>query len=208
MLRMTYAPRYGLAVILASSFVASARSATVRFVIAERPGQVVHGDSYLLPLSDSDYIAHARALLTAEPGALASIAVAYVAAGADGHNRDWLAPGRPAWSWHVTGFEGFYDVTAEILDGWPTFVEQDVPGWIANTGGQLGFWDYTVVAALPIPEPQAHAILAGAFVVVAAACRHVQRRRPPTLGNAPATWTQKKPSAPPRVFDARHSVPI
>lgn len=132
-----------------------ASAATVRFVVAERPGQVVHGDSYILPLSDPDHIAHARALLTAEPGTLASIVVANVAAGADGVNRDWLPPGRPEWSWHITGFEGFYDVTAEILDGWPTFVEQDVPGWIANAGGQIGFWDYTVVAELPVPEPAA-----------------------------------------------------
>jgi hypothetical protein len=132
-----------------------ADAATIHFVVAERPGEVVHGDSYILPLSDPDDIAHARALLTAEPGTLASIAVANVAAGGDGVNRNWQAPGQPEWSWHVVGFEGFFDFTVEVLDGWPTFVEQDVPGWIANTGGQIGFWSYTVVAELPtlVPEP-------------------------------------------------------
>jgi uncharacterized protein (TIGR03382 family) len=164
----------GAAVILA----AHASAATIQFVVAERPGEVVHGDSYILPLSDPDDIAHARALLTAEPGTLAPIAVANVAAGADGINRDWLAPGRPAWSWHVTEFQGFADFTVEVLDGWPTFVEQDVPGWIANTGGQIGFWSYTVVAELTVPEPVTGAM---PLALLLAACG-LRRRRPGAPG--------------------------
>jgi len=127
---------------------------TVHFLVAERPEFAVHHDSYVLALSDPADIAHARALISAEPGELPSIAVANIAAGADGINRDYLAPGAPPWSWHVTEFDGFYDITAEILDGWPTFVESDVSGWIANTGGLIGFWNYTVVAELEaVPEP-------------------------------------------------------
>jgi hypothetical protein len=160
---------------------AAVEAETIRFVVAERPGQVVHGDSYILPLSNADDIAHARALLAAEPGTLASIAVAHIAAGADGVNRDWLAPGRPEWSWHVTEFDGFYDFTAEVLDGWPTFVEQDVPGWIANTGGQIGFWSYTVVAELPtpIPEPGAGAMLLALILLPRIARRGRPASRPP-----------------------------
>lgn len=138
----------------------SASAAPVHFLVGERPDAVVHGDSYVLSLADAADIAHARALLTAAPGELAPIVVAEIAPGADGVNRDLRAPGAPAWSWHITDFQGFYDTTAEILDGWPTFVEDDVAGWIANTGGAIGFWNYTVVAEIAAPEPSAAAILA------------------------------------------------
>jgi hypothetical protein len=194
-------------VAFASIHASNARAETIRFVVAEPPGQVVHGDSYILPLTDPADIAHARALISSPPGTLSSIVVANIAEGSDGVNRDWLASGKPAWSWHVTEFQGFADFTVEVLDGWPTFVEQDIPGWIANTGGQIGFWSYTVVAELPVPEPRANAILAIPLVILAAACRRVERQLP-KVASAPATLAQKKPSAPPRVFDARHSVPI
>jgi hypothetical protein len=58
------------------------------------------------------------------------------------------------WSWHVVEFLEFADATIEILDGWPTLVEQDVRGWIDNTGGIIGFWEYTVTAELhSVREP-------------------------------------------------------
>jgi hypothetical protein len=143
---------------------------TIHFLVAERPEDAVHGDSYVLPLSDAAAIAHARALIDAEPGTLPSIVVAHIAAGADGANRDHLAPGAPAWSWHVTEFEGFSDFAIEILDGWPSFVEQDVDGWIANTGGTIGFWSYTVVAELPaVPEPKTAVLLVAGLVLARAA---------------------------------------
>jgi hypothetical protein len=145
---------------------------TIYFLVAERPEAKVHGDSYVLPLSDPAAIAHARALIDAEPGTLSSIVVAHIAAGADGINRDHLAPGAPAWSWHVTAFEGFADSTIEILDGWPTYVEQDVAGWIANTGGFIGFWNYTVTAELPaVPEPTSAGLLAAGLAATAAFAR-------------------------------------
>jgi hypothetical protein len=156
-----------------AAILAPAVAETVYFLVTERPEAVVHGDSYVLPLSDPATIAHARALIIAEPGTLASIAVAQIAAGADGINRNHLAPGAPAWSWHVTGFEGFADNTIEILDGWPTFVEQDVPGWIANTGGMIGFWNYTVTAEL-VPEPSAGGLLLAGLTATATLAR---RRR-------------------------------
>jgi hypothetical protein len=152
LLRITkFAAWLGLASAAISSAIASTDE-TVYFLVAERPDAIVHGDSYVLPLSEPAAIAHARALIEAEPGTLPSIVVAEIAAGADGINRDHLALGAPPWSWHVTGFEGFTDFAIEILDGWPTFVEQDVDGWIANTGGMVGFWNYTVTAELPTPD--------------------------------------------------------
>ena len=130
---------------------AISRAEAIPFLVAESPGQEIHGDSYVLPLDDLNDILHARNLIQFGPATGASIAVAEIAKGADGINRDLLAPGAPEWSWHVTGFSGFADYTAEILDGWPTFVESDVDGWIDNTGGFVGFWSYTVVAEVPEP---------------------------------------------------------
>jgi hypothetical protein len=127
----------------------SARGGPILFLVAEPEGSVTHGDSYVLPLEDPADIEHARALIALGPAAGAPIAVAAIAAGADGVNRDLLAAGAPPWSWHVSAFDGFTDFTIEILDGWPSFVEQDVDGWIANTGGFVGFWSYTVVEELP-----------------------------------------------------------
>jgi hypothetical protein len=170
--------RFACTICVALWIAGHADAATVQFVVAERPGNVVHGDSYILPLSDPDDIAHARALIYTDLGILPSIAVANVAAGADGVNRDWQAPGRPEWSWHVTGFQGFFDFTAEILDGWPSFVEQDVPGWIANTGGQIGFWNYTVVAELPsVPEPSTSILLFSVIAVSGVARRRFAVKR-------------------------------
>jgi hypothetical protein len=127
------------------------------FAVAENPslGPCVHCDSYVLPLTDPDDVAHALALIASGGAGPAPIAVAEIAAGADGVNRDVLAPGAPPWSWHVTRLQGFADNTAEIYDGWPGFVESDVAGWIENTRSQpgdpgvVGFWGYTVVAEVP-----------------------------------------------------------
>lgn len=133
---------------------------TVYFVVAERPGVAEHGDSFVLPLSEEDDIAHARDLIARGPDvAGASIAFAEISAGADGINRDVLAPGEPVWNWHVSRFEGFGDLGIELIDGNPTLVEEDVPGWIVNTRrtetdtvGHIGFWSYTVVSELA-PAP-------------------------------------------------------
>lgn len=131
----------------------AARAETLLFLVAESTYPFgIHRDSYVLPLENPAAIQHARDLIAFGPGvAGAPIVVAHIAAGADGINRDLLAPGDPEWSWHVTQFEGFADFTIEILDGWPGYVEQDVDGWIANTGGRIGFWSYTVVQEVPEP---------------------------------------------------------
>ena len=141
-------------VALVAALASHAKAGPVYFVVSEVPGQVVHGDSYVLPLSDEADVAHARDLIARGPEAAGEpIVIAKIAAGADGINRNVTAPSEPLGSWHVTEFEGFSDITAEVLDGWPTFVEQDVPGWIANTNGAVGFWTYTVTAELPGPPP-------------------------------------------------------
>lgn len=125
----------------------SAAAETVWFVVAEI--QPHRGESFLLPLSDPEDIAQARSLIAQGPGGtVGSIASLRIAAGADGLNRDVRRPGTPLWSWHVVGFDGFADFAIELCDGWPGFIEQDVAAFIANTGGQVCFWGYTVVEEL------------------------------------------------------------
>ena len=126
---------------------------TVWFVVAENPIiQIAHGDSYLLPLSRPEDIADARRRIAEGPDSgVGSIATVTIAAGGDGFNRDVRGAGTPAWSWHVIGFGGFGDFAIELCDGWPTFVEQDVQAFIANTAGEMCLWDYSVVAELDAP---------------------------------------------------------
>lgn len=121
----------------------------VRFVVAEFPGASFHHDSYVLPLSDPQAIAHARELIAFGASVPDSIAIANIESGSDGINRNVLALGAPPWSWHVTEFLGYAEITAEVLDGWPTGIELYPEYWLHNGGGSIGFWSYTVTAELP-----------------------------------------------------------
>src|SRR5688572_918538 len=97
------------------------QSESVRFLVGEiNPGR--HYDSYVLTLSDPAAIAHARDLIEFGLDAGQAIVVADVAQGRDGINRNYIAPGAPLWSWHVSEFVAFADITAEILDGWPGLI--------------------------------------------------------------------------------------
>jgi hypothetical protein len=133
---------------LSLTIVPPGRAETIRFLVGESLEQV-HGDSYVLALSNAADIAHARNLISMGRDAGAPIVVSHISKGANGINRNYLVPGAPTWSWHLTEFMGFADFTVEILDGWPTYIEGDVDGWIANTNGTIGFWQYTVIAELP-----------------------------------------------------------
>jgi len=109
-------------------------------------GAAGRGDSFIVPMTAAADIARARAIIAAPKAPGPKIVVARIARGAsDGAyvNRD-LTGGR-AWSWRITAFEGFADVTAELLDGSPTYLEDHLDEWIAATGGRIGFWSYTVV---------------------------------------------------------------
>jgi hypothetical protein len=171
-----------------------ARAGLTYFQVAETPGATAHGDSFVVGIGAAADVAHARDLIARGPEAAgAPILFADVAPGADGINRDLFAPGRPAWDWHVTNVTGFGDVGIELLDGWPTFVNADVDGWMRNTGGpggdggKIGFWSYTVVKELPgyaggggtppaVPLPPA-AWAGGATMAAMAAWRWLAARR-------------------------------
>ncbi len=141
-----------LSVLIALCGTSELYASPVYFLVAETPDSEVHHDSYVLPLNALEDIAHARDLIAKGPGIGGAIVVAEIAVGADGINRDFRAPGTLVWSWHVSEFVGFSDITTEILDGWPSFVESDVQGWFANTGGLIGFWSYTIVDELEQPS--------------------------------------------------------
>ena len=132
---------------------AGTAAATVEFQVSRIPDFGGVDQAYVLPLEDAADIAHARALVSEGISAGAPLVVAKITAGPDGVNRNTLAPGEPPWSWHVTEFQAFGDMAIELCDGSPQMVENDVAGWIANTGGQVCFWSYTVTAELPVEVP-------------------------------------------------------
>ena len=162
--------------VLALLLARAASGDPIVFVVAETAGLEVHGDSYLLVLEQPTDIAYARDLIQAQQSG-GTIVVARIAPGGDGLNRDVLAPGEPPWSWQIVAFEGFAEITAEILDGWPSLVEADVDGWIAGTNGFIGFWHYSVVAELPEPGPRAASAVALAALAVLSQRRR-ERARP------------------------------
>lgn len=131
-------------------------ASSIDFVVAEKPGYELLNDSYIITLTDPSDIVHARDLINYGPGIGGALIVADIAVGSDGKNRNAIHPLEPLWSWHVTGFQGFGDFTIGILDGSPTFVENNLNWWMQNTGGSIGFWNYTVVSeiessAVPLP---------------------------------------------------------
>jgi hypothetical protein len=149
-----------------SAFVVYSRCAlateTIYFLVGcpRDPDWVLIGDTYVVPLSKPDDIDHARYLIWlgksvfSEPHA--ALVNARIGPGKDGINRNYLDPTLREWSWHVVEFNGFYDVSAEILDGSATDVENQ-PAWYSGEDGRQGlieFWVYTIVRELgPRPLP-------------------------------------------------------
>lgn len=143
------------------------------FVVAENPARVdpcVHCDSYVVSLDTPEHILEARDIIERGGTGPGVIVIARIELGADGVNRDYLAPGAPQWSWHVAEFVDFADGAVEILDGWPSYVEEDPERWMQNTEGYMAFASYTVVQELP--EPGALALGLAAL----AACALLARR--------------------------------
>ncbi|HVR35718.1 MAG TPA: hypothetical protein VMS21_07685 [Methylomirabilota bacterium] len=148
--------RYSILLLISVFGLASVKAAeTIYFLVAEIPGRVSKHDSYVLPLSEQEDIDHARFLISqAQSGSLQggdqTIVAAKLAAGKDGINRNMLDPKLPEWSWHIVEFLRFADISAELLDGNPTQVENNPDWYQGNDGrqGLIGFWNYTVVREL------------------------------------------------------------
>jgi len=133
--------------LLLASFPAASR---VWFEVAEI--ETDRNQSFLLALDDPEHIAQARQLIAqGRGGEVGSIVLARIAAGGDGFNRDLRSPQQRLWSWRIVSFDGFADLAIELCDGGPGWVEDDPHGFIANTGGRICFWGYTVVAELATP---------------------------------------------------------
>lgn len=117
---------------------------TVYFLVAEM--SPYYHDSYVLPLTDPCDITHARNLIEYGPGIGGALVVASIDHWDPNNgintNREYLQPGVPAWSWYVTEFMGFAELSAEVCDGWPGLTE------LGSGAGQICFWSYTVVAEL------------------------------------------------------------
>ena len=128
---------------LATLALSTTQVTPIQFVVSE-VGTAQHNDSYILPLTDPTHIRLARDKVYYGPG-LDKIVVCQIAAGSDGMNRDVKAPGEPLWSWHVTEFLGFAELTAEVMDGWPGLVESNVQGYVQSG---IGFWTYSVTEEL------------------------------------------------------------
>ena len=122
-----------------------AYSQTIYFLVAE-PNEP-NSYSYILPLDEPNDIAHARDLITYGPSIGQPIVVAHIEPTGSCGNYDVNRHFAP-WLWRVSSFTAFADSTPEILDGNPMMVNHNVDEWIAHTGGQIGFWNYTVVKEL------------------------------------------------------------
>lgn len=157
-------------------------AATVDFVVAEMQGNETYYDSYVLTLSNDSDIAHARDLINNGSSIGGALIVADIAIGSDGKNRNYLQPQEPLWSWHITSFSGFADFTAEILDGTPTYVENNLDWWMLNTGGTIGFWNYTIVSEIEssvVPLPSAMWLFLSGLLAVGTVNK--KRKRKPSI---------------------------
>src|SRR5690606_3978077 len=100
--------RFLISAALAAAFSVSARAETVWFEVAEIDAE--RNQSFLVPLSDPEHIAHARALIAngGRPSdSLGGILLARIEAGGDGFNRDLRDPDQRLWRWHVAEVDGF-----------------------------------------------------------------------------------------------------
>ncbi len=114
-----------------------------------------HYDSYILPLTGSDDILIADRII--DGSERIKIIVAEIDKGSgDGVylNKDLVGPDNRIWSWHILKFENFADVTAEIYDGWPGYLEENLDNWLITKDGIIGFWNYTIIRRVDISELQ------------------------------------------------------
>jgi hypothetical protein len=124
----------------------SANPNVVYFLVTEI--DTYHGDSFILPLVEKKNIEQARAMI-ANP-ADQKIVFAEITKDKSLNfytNKDLLRDKR--WSWHIARFLGFNDLSPEIYDGWPQYVEDNYDSWVENTKGQkengvIGFWGYRI----------------------------------------------------------------
>ena len=111
-------------------------------------------ESFILALDDPDEIEQARQIIADPVNSTEKIVSAKIIRqdGAEAYPNKDVNSGTE-WSWRIDEFQGFVGLTAEILDGWPGYIEEDLDRWFQNTGGDtnhgfIGLWGYTVVEEL------------------------------------------------------------
>jgi hypothetical protein len=120
--------------------------ATVYFLVAETtPGR---GDSFIIGLTDENEIEAARDIIETGQSKIVFAEISPITDRSRQGNFD-LQNNKRRWSWYVSKFVEFTDVTAEIYDGYPTYVEEHYDEFVATTKGdngkgRIGFWTYTV----------------------------------------------------------------
>jgi hypothetical protein len=126
-------------------------SGTVYFLVSEISH--AHGDSYILPLTEQADITAAEAIINGSSTSMIVSARIDFGEG-DGiyKNKDLLSSNGRVWSWHVVKFNGFVDVSAEIYDSWPTYIENNLDSWMQQNGGTIAFWGYTVSRKVSLSE--------------------------------------------------------
>jgi hypothetical protein len=118
-------------------------SGTVYFLVSELSPN--HGDSFILPLTDPEDIAAAENIVNGTARAqIVSAVIDYGSGDSNYKNKDLLSPNKRVWSWHVKEFNAFVDLTAEIYDSWPTYIEEHLDLWMQMNNGIIGFWSYSV----------------------------------------------------------------
>jgi hypothetical protein len=130
---------------------------TIYFLVSTWPGdENFNHDSYVLPLSQAQDIDYARHLIASGQMGFVDtdrpIVLANCLSGGDGMNRNYVDPTFREWSWHVSQFLKFVQLTIETLDGWPGWTEYQYSNSPPGEPFEIGYWAYTVVRELgPTP---------------------------------------------------------
>ena len=117
-----------------------------------------NGDSFILALEDVEDIEKARSIINDPGNAVDKIIYAkIVRQEGDEKYRNQDLNSSTIWSWRIEEFQEFTSTTAEILDAWPGYVEEDLNRWFLGTSGDptygfIGFWAYTVVEEIKPEE--------------------------------------------------------
>jgi hypothetical protein len=109
-----------------------------------------HNDSFILALQDPNDIEKAREMIQDPQKRKLVVAEITRDNSINYYNNKDLNQNRK-WSWHVAEFLEFADNTIEILDGNPTYVEDNYDEWVnitkgENGNGRIGFWNYSILS--------------------------------------------------------------
>lgn len=126
---------------------------TVYFEVSEVTP--AHGESFIIGLTELSDINTARNIVAQGEHKVIIAEIDRISSRANQGNFD-LARNKQ-WSWYVINVMDFADNSIEVLDGWPSYVEENFDAWVENTKadngkGRIGFWNYTIKREVPHEE--------------------------------------------------------